>query len=157
MRITVERRSRLDETAARMARASTALRGAPKRVSLAFDDPTRNSVIANAQARRGRNPFYLAEPEAREARALLRQGVRDTRQTGEAGPFVAALHAIGGRMVAAAQRHINLGLTKKKGAVTHEAPLTPAYAAAKRKAVGQKPILRFTDELYRAIRFVVGR
>jgi len=159
MRIAIETRG-LDVVTQRMARASAAMRGAPKTVRITFDDPSRNALIAKAQAANGRNPFFVSEPERVAVRQIQRQAIRDVRQVGDQGPWRAALESVGRRMVNAARRHIDLGLTKAKrgdATVTREAPLTPAYAKRKREAVGQKPILRFTDQMYRAIRYTVGR
>lgn len=114
-----------------------------------------NTVIAKVQAKQDRNPFYLTREQVAEVRNTLSRTL--VRRGGDGNPEIddRALKAVGERMLeyvranVAAQRNPN-GRGFR--------PLTPAYAKAKRSAVGfERPILRRTGELIDGLRIVVRR
>ena len=111
---------------------------------------TKNALIARVQTGHLRNPFYL-DREAKDAVRFAAGGLSaaqySTRQR--------AVGIIGDLMLLAIGRNVekqqNPNASKFK-------PLTPAYAAAKRRKFGfVTPILKATNDLLGGLRVRVGK
>ncbi len=98
-----------------------------------------NAMIAAVQRGHSRNPFYFDS----DTRAVIKTMVTAALARDE-GITHDDLTAIGGLMLRGVRSHFEA--QKNPGGSTFRA-LTPAYAEAKRKRFGDKPILEATGEL----------
>lgn len=110
----------------------------------------KNALIAQVQAARKRNPWYL-DKDAMTAIRFIARGLASE----EPGTVASALKQIGALMVDGVRR--NIENQKGPGGATF-AELTARYAAFKRRKVGFiHPILRLTGDLMDNLKAVITR
>lgn len=108
-----------------------------------------NAMIAEVQARLGRNPFYLVDPWLQSIREMLRFAAARP-----GGYTLDDLHAVGQRMLENVRDNVARQQTKGGGAFT---PLTDAYAREKAKRHPGRPILVATGDLVGGLHVEIER
>lgn len=108
-----------------------------------------NALIAEVQAKLGRDPFYLVDPWLQSIREMIRFAAARPE-----GYSQNDLHAIGERMLENIRANVGRGQNKRGSAFT---PLTADYAREKARKHPGRPILVATGDLVDGLHVEIER